>query len=255
MREVVGITLFESEEFGGAKIAPKDCICTLRANKVCAGIVEVERLEINVLGQMDNTLDGTFESANRVYDENGLAPTIPTCGGGGTQPKVLEVKQLGFMDNGTGQHQSNTVYDTDGICPNITTIEGGGTQQIKILDVNAIRMVRTEEGKRLRKDYENGTIHHGFNEHRQAELREDGCSNTLSTVLKDNLVCEIGIPLSEEYHKFLYLIEGSLYLIRIRKLIPKECWNLMDFTDEDFFKAEKVVSNSQYTNRLAIRLS
>lgn len=32
---------------------------------------------------------------------------------------------------------------------------------------------------------------------------------------------------------------------RIRKLTPKECWRLMDFTDEDFEKAEKVNSNSQ----------
>lgn len=47
---------------------------------------------------------------------------------------VMEVKQLGFMDNGTGQHQSNTVYDENALCPNITTIEGGGTQQIKVLN-------------------------------------------------------------------------------------------------------------------------
>ena len=47
---------------------------------------------------------------------------------------VMEVKQLGFMDNGTGKHQSNTVYDENALCPNITTIEGGGTQQIKVLN-------------------------------------------------------------------------------------------------------------------------
>lgn len=33
--------------------------------------------------------------------------------------------------------------------------------------------------------------------------------------------------------------------IRIRKLTPKECWRLMGFTDEDFEKAEKVVSDTQ----------
>lgn len=47
---------------------------------------------------------------------------------------VMEVKQLGFMDNGTGKHQSNTVYDENALYPNITTIEGGGTQQIKVLN-------------------------------------------------------------------------------------------------------------------------
>ena len=33
--------------------------------------------------------------------------------------------------------------------------------------------------------------------------------------------------------------------IRIRKLTPKECWRLMDFSDEDFCKAESVNSNTQ----------
>lgn len=53
-----------------------------------------------------------------------------------------------------------------------------------------IRMVRTEEGKRLRKAYEAHEIHHGFNEHRTPELR-GGFVNTISTVLKDNLLVEV----------------------------------------------------------------
>lgn len=32
---------------------------------------------------------------------------------------------------------------------------------------------------------------------------------------------------------------------RIRKLTPKECWRLMGFDDEDFYKAEVVNSNTQ----------
>lgn len=30
---------------------------------------------------------------------------------------LLNVSELGFIDRGTGQHQSNTVYGTDGVCP------------------------------------------------------------------------------------------------------------------------------------------
>ena len=41
-----------------------------------------------------------------------------------------------------------------------------------------------------------------------------------------------------------YILEGDT-MYRIRKLTPKECWRLMDFTDEDFNKAEKVNSNTQ----------
>lgn len=102
-------------------------------------------MEVKVIGQMDNTIDHTFESANRVYDVGGVAPTMNTCGCGGLQPKILEA--------------------------------------------NSIRMVRTEEGKALRKKYENHEIHHGFNEHREPELIKDGVTNTLSTVQKDNYIC------------------------------------------------------------------
>ena len=53
-----------------------------------------------------------------------------------------------------------------------------------------LRMVRTEEGKALRKDYEAGNIHHGFNEYREPECRTDGVSNTVTTVQKDTLLLE-----------------------------------------------------------------
>jgi hypothetical protein len=109
--------------------------------------------EINIIGCMDKTQDHTFESANRVYGVNGLSPTIPTCAGGGIQPKIMEV--------------------------------------IKLDDAVALRMVRTEEGKRLRKAYESHEIHHGFNEHREPEPRTDGVSNTITTVQKDNYLLEV----------------------------------------------------------------
>lgn len=44
----------------------------------------------------------------------------------------MEVIELGYMDNGTGKHQSNTVLSIKGLSPAITTLQGG-TQQIKIL--------------------------------------------------------------------------------------------------------------------------
>lgn len=232
--------------------------------------------DVKVIGQMDNTIDHTFESANRVYDVGGVAPTMNTCGGGGLQPKILEA--------------------------------------------SSIRMVRIEEGKALRKQYENHEIHHGFNEHRELELRNDGVTNTLSTVQKDNYICVAmrgrnptnpsdhtpGIELEQtlevngngtsncltSVQKDNLVLEkpvllggvgeenefgtqfrqgnrvyssnavamclnsqpigntgGNSYLynvnFRIRKLTPRECWRLMDFSDEDFEKAAEVNSNTQ----------
>ena len=51
-----------------------------------------------------------------------------------------------------------------------------------------LRYVRTEDEKRKRKDYESHKIQHGFNEYRELQPKLDGVSNTLTSVLKDNLV-------------------------------------------------------------------
>ena len=59
------------------------------------------------------------------------------------------------------------------------------------VDTKVLRMVRTEEGKRLRKDYESGKLHHGFNEYREPIPREDDICNTITTVTKDNYLLEV----------------------------------------------------------------
>ena len=48
---------------------------------------------------------------------------------------------------------------------------------------------------------------------------------------------------------YKYMIE-----YKIRKLTPKECWRLMDFTDEDYEKAEKVNSQTQLYRQAVTQL-
>lgn len=42
--------------------------------------------------------------------------------------------------------------------------------EVRRINAYSIRMVRTELGKMLRKDYESHKIHHRFNEHRVMEI-------------------------------------------------------------------------------------
>ena len=98
--------------------------------------------DVNVLG----SLEAKFESTNRIYDVGGGSPTLSTMQGGNQEPKILEAKQLGFMDNGTGKHQSNTVYNKNGLSPSITTITGGGTQQIKICEQIPCKLNKMPDG-------------------------------------------------------------------------------------------------------------
>lgn len=202
------------------------------------------------LGNLYGFSGGNY--AGNVYDKDSLCPSISTMGGGGQQPMIIEDFYQG---------REPRVYE--GVAPTIrsereglkvmeaiNTEEDGTCRTIKgqyakssaanfcrgntfgatgVVECVPVRMVRTEEGKRLRKAYENGEIHHGYNEHRELESRKDGIYNTLTSVQKDNLVLEKKPELQ----------------YRIRKLTPRECYRLMDFPDSDFDKAESVISNTR----------
>ena len=90
--------------------------------------------------------------------------------------------------------------------------------------VAVLRPVRTKYGKEIRKAYENGEVEESRHNMTKLEPRQDGISNTITTVQKDNL-----------------LKDG----FRIRKLTPRECWRLQGFPDWAFDKAQEVNSNSQ----------
>lgn len=247
LTDAIGIVLFESKKFGGEKVLRGGICPTLRANKTSSGVIEV-MVDVNVIG----SLESKFESTNRIYDVEGCSPTLSTMQGGNQEPKILESKQLGFMDNGTGKHQSNTVYDENALCPNITTVEGGGTQQIKVCESRIVAMrgrnpdnpsdrtagnpteQRLEVNMQgtsncltsVQKAYESGRIQESRHNMTELEPRKDDISNTLTTVQKDNL-----------------LLEKPQY--RIRKLTPRECGRLMGVSDEDIDKMAAVNSNTQ----------
>lgn len=184
----------------------------VKAEKNDLGVVMAD---VNVLG----SLEAKFESTNRIYDVGGCSPTLSTMQGGNQEPKILESRQLGFMDNGTGKHQSNTVYDENALCPNITTVEGGGTQQIKICESQIVAMRgRNPDNPSDR------TV--GSPTEQRLEVNMKGTSNCLTSVQKDNL-----------------LLEKPQY--RIRKLTPRECGRLMGVSDEDIDKMAAVNSNTQ----------
>ena len=66
----------------------------------------------------------------------------------------------------------------------------------------------------------------------------------LQPSLKDRIYDSNGIATACTTSKF-FLPNYTTKDLRIRKLTPLECWRLMGFDDEDFYKAEAVNSNSQ----------
>lgn len=138
--------------------------------------------EIQVIGQMDNTIDNTFESANRVYDPQGISPTVPTCGGGNIQPKILEVEVIGGMveqvsNNGTQYYQQDRVYNTETISPALNACGEGLVP--KVVDCVAMRGRNPENPSDRRK---------GIELEQRLEVNAEGIANTITTVQKDNMV-------------------------------------------------------------------
>lgn len=255
LTDAIGIVLFESKKFGGEKVLRGGICPTLRANKTSSGVIEV-MVDVNVIG----SLESKFESTNRIYDVGGGSPTLSTMQGGNQEPKILEAKQLGFMDNGTGKHQSNTVYDENVLCPNITTVEGGGTQQIKVCESQIVAM-------RGRNPDNPSDRTAGSLTEQRLEVNMQGLSNCLTSVQKDNLLLEnniqkvgqissngsqcgtvisdngISANLVAGTHGYVNSHIATQY--RIRKLTPRECGRLMGVSDEDIDKMAAVNSNTQ----------
>ena len=126
--EVIGSIYTEvSDKFQHGIIGGGAVSRCVKAEKHDLGVIMAD---VKVLG----SLEQGFESTGRIYDTGGCRPTLSTMQGGNQEPKILEVKQLGYIENGTGKHQSNTIYSENGLSPSLTTIEGGGTQQIKVCE-------------------------------------------------------------------------------------------------------------------------
>lgn len=93
---------------------------------------------------------------------------------------------------------------------------------IEPLEPNVLTPKRTEYGKKMRKAYENGDFKESRHNMTILEPRTDGISNIITTVQKDNLLYE---PINNKY-------------FRIRKLTEKECFRLMDVSDENINKIQ-----------------
>lgn len=172
-----------------------------------------------ILGLLD--IKGT-EQIRRVYSVNGLAPTLSTMQGGNRQPKILEPYCINlYKEDGTETSFQDRVYDTEHISPAITT-------SFRPSYIVAMR------GRYLEHPTDR-TL--GLHTEQRLEPNMDGLCNIITTVQKDNLVMETvkkegdQVPMVNEY--------------RIRKLTPKECFRLMDVSDENADKMLAVNSSSQ----------
>ena len=207
----------------------------------------------------------TIGQRDLVYQKEGIMGSLVATDY--KQPKqILEstIKQVGNIDLGNNE-SNNRVYSPDGLSPTLNTMQGGHRQPKIIEPVICASRGRNPNNPSSRKA--------GEHTEQRLEVNTSGCSNTLTTVQKDNYVIEpklvggIGEKnFGKQYRQGNRVYDsnaiamcltahpvgnagGNSYLystndFRIRKLTPRECWRLMGFKDK-YFDGVQGVSNTQ----------
>ncbi len=171
----------------------------------------VEEPQLHQIGQMYPNSGNP--QAGRVYDADGISPTMDTCSGGNRMPKVLvrEATKKGYAE----------AYEGDSINleqPNSTTRRGRvGHGVAQTLTTSPQQGAVVSEPVNPMPDGTCRTIKNQY--YKTSKANFERSSTFGATGVTDGL--------------------------RIRKLTPKECFRLMGFDDESFHKAEAVNSNTQ----------
>ena len=223
--------------------------------------------------------------AGQVYDSDHLAPTLTDMQGGGRQPHVVETQRIicamrgRNVDNPSDRTagielEQRLEPNEQGICNTLTSVQkdnlvleseclggfgdkksNGGTQYFQHYRVYSMGEVALclpsqipggsynyLEKKQIIYDDYNSVIPEDQD---AVPTLTTNCGASATRNGVKIIEAEILQNVDPKCHDFIYKIDGEYWLIRIRKLTPLECWKLMNFTEEDFHKAEKVVSNTQ----------
>lgn len=122
-QEQINKIKFSTYETDKRRIQEKDWCDTLRARD----FKDPKCVKINQIGQYD-TEKRKNTSVFRVYDDNGLVPSLTTMGGGHREPHVIDDKPerlFGIFDKDKTRHQVGSVWDKDKISPTLDTMQGG----------------------------------------------------------------------------------------------------------------------------------
>lgn len=174
---------------------------------------------------MDNE---KIHQRNFVYNENGICPTITSTCYKDSPRVMVELKRLGnIYGEDKGYSFAGNVWDKNGLSPALMTAQGGNREPLIIEE----KVVAASRG---RNPQDASDRRAGIELEQRLEVNHEGICNTLTSVQKDNYIVE-GVKINGERNADNYAI---------RKITCREAFRLMDFTDQQFEKAQAVVSNS-----------
>ena len=220
--------------------------------------------EVKVIG----SLESKFESTNRIYDSEGVSPTLSTMQGGNQEPKILESLIVAMRDKNPDNSSDRTVgspteqrleVNMQGTSNCLTSVQKDNLllENVKIRQATKDGSIECEIGGCFDARYPNSKTRRGRVQdkgntcptltaqnkevvriEKVGQISRNG--SQCGTVISDN---GISANLVARTHGYANSHIATQY--RIRKLTPRECGRLMGVSDEDIDKMAAVNSNSQ----------
>ena len=224
----------------------------------CEAQIKVIEPQINILGQLSSSQN------SRIIGTEGISPAVINGEKDG-MPKIVEPTIASMKsrdkDNPTGVRTANNGNFAQRLEPSAdqstsNTITSVAKDNL-LIEPSVLTPVRTEYGKAIRKQYGDNNLPESRHNLTQLQPKQDGTSNTLTSVAKDNLLIEPRCQQIGNIHEGesnpqsgrVYSSEGiSPTLdccqggnrepkitegIRIRRLTERELYRLMDVSEPD----------------------
>lgn len=216
-------------------------------------------------------------NAYRVYNSEGISPTLGTMQGGGREPHI----QIWGYTSDRKINQRNRILKTESLSPTITATDYKEPLKVAIPVLTPNRANKRQNGRRFKEDGDpmftlTAQDRHGVmidvydfynkkfisNESIGTLTANTGTSTThcgtfgVAIKVKENTKKEYTESYKEDSTSFsvsesktkcgcdMWYEKYQCY-IRVRKLTPKECFRLQGWTDDYFQKAQFVNSDSQ----------
>lgn len=210
-----GFTLTKHlKDYLDTKVEDKYYLTSDKTKKLVDNLLKEGRLTNNQFGVIGSTQKNAF------VGDGEYSPTLTSAMGmGGGQIPMLNEEYIMKKDE---KVIIDDLYPSrTRVFPNYSPALRAERHDLKVADTSVIVAMR---GRNPNNPSDRTT---GCPTVQRLEPQHEGICNTITTVQKDNLVLEFN--------------ENP----NLRKMTPRECWRLMDFTDEDFNKAAAVNSNTQ----------
>lgn len=83
---------------------------------------------VKQVGNIVNTGNWDNPQRGRIYSPDGCSPALNCCGGGGLEPKIVQVGNI----NPSGKGMNGNVFSEEGLSPTLTTNKGEGSKILQI---------------------------------------------------------------------------------------------------------------------------